>query len=1082
MQNYHKHDSFSNIFTSFKDSHILSECQAYIARAKELGQQVVSTVNHGSQGNYLRIWEAVEKANAALEEGQTPFKYIFGTEAYWVLDRHQQDNANAHIVLLARNEAGRREITVALSEANISGYYYVPRVDMELLTRLTPENVLVTTACVAGWGKVNKEDQSVLWHYGGESNADDVITANILRLLEHFSDSFYLEVQAHDTRWQKTVNEKCLALSYKYRVPLICGLDSHYIYPAQKEERRYLREESGVHMRDEDHEFSDGVYEDYPDEQTVVERFRKQGVLNESEIASAIANTDICLTFEDITFDRARKLPTIYPNLTQEERNALYEKRVWEGWEQYKKNVDPFEEETYEEGIRREIEVVTSTGTSDYFLLDSDMVALAKKKGGVLTPTGRGSGGSFFTNTLLGLSTLDRFDLPVHLYPERFVTADRLKTSLPDLDLNVADPEPFAAAQEELLGEGHVYPMLALGTLRVKSAFKLYARANGMEASLAGEITAQIDRYELALKHADESEQDTILLEDYVEKGYLPYIEASRSYLGIVVSKSQAPCGYLLYNGDIRSEIGVIRVNSKAKNKSVLCTIIDGYTAEAFGYVKNDILTVALVDINQAVMERAGLPSYSSKEILALAENDHATWDIFSKGYTCGINQCGGAATTKKLMQYKPRCLEDLSAFVAAIRPGFKSQLSKFLARERFTYGIPSFDNILQNDTSGSSWLLYQENIMTCLSFAGFTMEETYPIIKAISKKKQEVIAAAKERFLEGFSQYVMAQSGVHEAKAREQSETVWQVIEDSSSYSFNAAHAVAVSIDAIYGAYLKAHHPLEYYTVLLENYAKKGDKDKIAEIKDEMQRAFGIRIAPCRFRQDNRAFAFDKETNTITDTLRSVKNISARVADALYRARDRRFDSFTDVLYWLDEDPAFNARSIYPLIHMGYFEEFGSTPKLLKLFEEYRNGDFAPKKTLVEKSRAQRLDSLRALEHTISDSQTDPAAQLSFEAEYLGAPISIFPNQRRMYVVLSVNDKYSPRLHLYTAANGKTGVAKVKKALYLESPVKEGDIITVSDFTQRPAYRFVDGRREIEPGVKEIWINAYQKLEVPAA
>lgn len=650
------------------------------------------------------------------------------------------------------------------------------------------------------------------------------------------------------------------------------------------------------------------------------------------------------------------------------------------------------------------------------------------------------------------------------------------------MDLNVADPEPFAAAQEELLGEGHVYPMLALGTLRVKSAFKLYARANGMEASLAGEITSQIDRYELALKHADESEQDTILLEDYVEKRYLPYIEASRSYLGIVVSKSQAPCGYLLYNGDIRSEIGVIRVNSKAKNKSVLCTIIDGYTAEAFGYVKNDILTVALVDINQAVMERAGLPSYSSKEILALAENDHATWDIFSKGYTCGINQCGGAATTKKLMQYKPRCLEDLSAFVAAIRPGFKSQLSKFLARERFTYGIPSFDNILQNDTSGSSWLLYQENIMTCLSFAGFTMEETYPIIKAISKKKQEVIAAAKERFLEGFSQYVMAQSGVHEAKAREQSETVWQVIEDSSSYSFNAAHAVAVSIDAIYGAYLKAHHPLEYYTVLLENYAKKGDKDKIAEIKDEMQRAFGIRIAPCRFRQDNRAFAFDKETNTITDTLRSVKNISARVADALYRARDRRFDSFTDVLYWLDEDPAFNARSIYPLIHMGYFEEFGSTPKLLKLFEEYRNGDFAPKKTLVEKSRAQRLDSLRALEHTISDSQTDPAAQLSFEAEYLGAPISIFPNQRRMYVVLSVNDKYSPRLHLYTAANGKTGVAKVKKALYFESPVKEGDIITVTDFTQRPAYRFVDGRREIEPGVKEIWINAYQKLEVPAA
>lgn len=1061
---------------------MLSDCREYIARAQDIGQRVVSSVNHGSQGNYLRVWEAVEKANQSMEEGEQPLKFVFGTEAYWVLDRAHPDNSNAHIILLARNMEGVYEINDLLSEANISGYYYVPRADMELLTKLHPENVFVTTACVACWGKVDKETQSVRWHYGGENNSDTVITDAILRLSDHFHDSFYLEVQAHDTLWQKTINEKCLSLSYKYRIPIICGLDSHYITTEQKEERRYLREESGVHFKDEDHEFSEGVYEDYPDEQTVIERFRKQGILNESEIAAAISSTDKILSFEDIAFDRSRKLPTIYPELSQEERNALYERRVWVPWEKYKQTVDPFKEELYEDGIRKEIEVVTSTNTSDYFLLDSDMVALAKQKGGVLTNTGRGSGGSFFTNTLLGLSTLDRFELPVHLYPERFVTADRLKSSLPDLDLNVADPEPFVEAQEELLGKGHVYPMLALGTLRIKSAFKLYARANGVEATLANEITAQIDRYELALKHADEDERDSILLEDYVEKRYLTYIEASRSYLGIIVSKSQAPCGYLLYNGDIRREIGLIRVNSKAKGKSVLCTVIDGYTAEAFGYVKNDILTVNVVDINEKVMRRAGLPSYSSKEILALTENDAATWNIFSQGYTCGINQCGGEATTKKLMQYKPRCLEDLSAFVAAIRPGFKSQLAKFLARERFSYGIPSFDNILKNDTSGSSWLLYQENIMTCLSFAGFTMEETYPIIKAISKKKQEIIAAAKERFLQGFSAYIISQSGITETKAREQSEIVWQVVEDSSNYSFNASHAVAVSIDAIYGAYLKAHHPLEYYTVLLENYAEKGNKDKIAEIKDEMRHAFDIRVVPCRFGQDNRTFAFDKATNTITDTLRSVKNISAKVAEELYKARNMRFPTFIDALHWMDNNPAFNARSIYPLIHMGYFEAFGSTPKLLSLFDAYRNGEHACKKSLVKKSRLARLEALRKMEASMPDTAQDPAEQLAFETEYLGAPLSTFPNQRRMYAVLSVNDKYSPRLRLYTAANGKTGVAKIKKALFKSNPLKEGDIISVTTFTQKPAYRFTGGRREINPGVKEIWIDAYQKLEVPAA
>ena len=295
---------------------MLSDCREYISRAQSLGHRVISSVNHGTQGNYLRVWEAVEKANHLLPEGQPPLKFVFGTEAYWVLDRAQSDSANAHIVLLAKNTQGVYEINDLLSEANISGYYYVPRADVELLTKLHPENVFVTTACVACWGKVDKETQSVCWHYGGENNSDAAITDTVLRLADHFRDSFHLEVQAHDTLWQKIVNEKCLSLSYKYRIPIICGLDSHYILPEQKEERRYLREESGVHFKDEDHEFSEGVYEDYPDEQTVVQRFRQQGILNESEIAAAIANTDKTLLFEDIAFDRSRKLPTIYPELS----------------------------------------------------------------------------------------------------------------------------------------------------------------------------------------------------------------------------------------------------------------------------------------------------------------------------------------------------------------------------------------------------------------------------------------------------------------------------------------------------------------------------------------------------------------------------------------------------------------------------------------------------------------------------------------------------------------------------------------------------------------------------------------------
>ena len=173
-------------------------------------------------------------------------------------------------------------------------------------------------------------------------------------------------------------------------------------------------------------------------------------------------------------------------------------------------------------------------------------------------------------------------------------------------------------------------------------------------------------------------------------------------------------------------------------------------------------------------MNRAGLPQLTSKELIDLTKNDKATWDILAKGYTQGINQCQGEGTTNKLMMYKPRSLQDMAAFVAAIRPGFKSMAPKFLHREKFSYGIPSFDALLKNDSGGSSWMLYQEDIMKCMGLAGFNLDETYPVIKAISKKKVKVIEAAKPRFLTGFADYVVKNDGLSEEDAQRCSELVW--------------------------------------------------------------------------------------------------------------------------------------------------------------------------------------------------------------------------------------------------------------------------------------------------------------------
>lgn len=1064
MLNYHKHTSYSTCFAPFKDS--LASYKDYAERAVQLGHRVLTSVEHGFQGDWMKCYSVAEQYN---------LKYVFGVEAYFVADRKAQDDRNAHIILLAKNMEGIRSINRALAEANRTGFYRVPRVDMELLSRMSPADVFVTTACVAHWGRVDKETRRLVM------DPDAMRTFRFL--VEHFTpSSLRLEVQSHNTDWQKEVNSLCQRLSYEYHIPLIAGLDSHYIFPEGFQERKYLREESGVHMKDEDHEIDAAVYEDYPDDETCLERFRAQGVLTEDEVQSAMAATDEILDFDDIILSRERKLPTIYQKLSQEERNELYLSRVDEGWKNYRKDVPKERWDEYEEAIIYETDIVTSTGVADYFLIDYAFVKLAKEKyGGVITPTGRGSGGGFFTNTLLGFSTLDRLDLPVKLYPERFVTADRLKTSLPDLDLNVADPAPFIKAQEEVMGKGHAYPMISYGTLKTKSAFKLYARVSGIPAETANAISQQIERYEIAVKNAEDDDKDAIDIAEYVDAKYIPYIEKSEPYRGIVVSRSQAPCGFLLYDGDIEADVGIVRVNT-GKGGTVYCTVCDGYCLEAFGYVKNDLLTVNVVAVNARAMELAKLKPITSKQLISLISGDSATWDIFAKGYTCGINQCQGEATTQKLKQYKPRELRDLAAFVAGIRPGFKSQLPAFLRREKFSYYIPPFDGVLHNDSSGSSWMLYQENSMTALNMAGFSLERTYPIIKAISKKKKAVIDAAKDEFLPGFAEYTRKESpNISEEEALRQASIVWKVIEDSSSYSFNASHAVAVALDALYGAYLKAHYPLAYYTALLENYAAKGDTAKVADIKQEMRAAFGIRIAPCRFRQDNRAYLFDEKERTITDVLHAMKGVGKKVSQRLYEMRGDHWPTFTDMLVTMRGDSVFSATNIVPLIRSGYFEEYGSSERLLAVWNAFYEGPIHYDPKYVEATREKRLTALRELEAATPDTEPDPLSQIRFEAETYGAPFSTYktPRTKCCYAVLDVvARKGSPKLTLYSISTGNVATVKVRKGEFDGEPLAPGDIIRPAAWKEKPLSRMIDGKWTPIPGTKELWFYDYLKME----
>lgn len=194
------------------------------------------------------------------------------------------------------------------------------------------------------------------------------------------------------------------------------------------------------------------------------------------------------------------------------------------------------------------------------------------------------------------------------------------------------------------------------------------------------------------------------------------------------------------------------------------------------------------------------------------------------------------------------------------------------------------------------------------------------------------------------------------------------------------------------------------------------------------MKRAFGICIAPCRFRQDNRDYYLDHDANTISDALTSIKHIGKRVAQALYCMRNNQYSCFTDLLYDMTVNPAFDSRAIDILIRLDYFREFGTPGKLLSIYKEFQEGESRFSKTHVRPTQEKRLAALRDIERSIPEKELLLADQLRFEAEHMGTPLTICESERAVYVVLEVDDRYSPKLRLYSVSTGNVGVMKLKK------------------------------------------------------
>lgn len=616
-----------------------------------------------------------------------------------------------------------------------------------------------------------------------------------------------------------------------------------------------------------------------------------------------------------------------------------------------------------------------------------------------------------------------------------------------------------------MLGEEHVAPMIAFGTLKKKSAFKMYAKAKKLDFELANQISKQIDAYEEAVKNADEEDKDTIDIADYIDAQYIPYLDASKKYWGIINDKKKAPSAYLLYQGNIRREIGLIKCKSESTKKEYITCVIDGAIAENYKFLKNDILKVDVVLLIDKVFKQIGIPHFDVPTLLEKIKDDNDVWSIYRNGYTIGINQVEKTGSKHKCMKYKPTNISELSAFVAAIRPGFKSMYNTFEKREDFSWGIDTLDNMIRTKELPVSFLFFQEQVMSVLNYAGFPMDKCYGIIKAIAKKHPEKVKPLKSQFIDGFQKHVMEDEHIDKETALEYSNRVWQIINDNCSYSFNSAHAYCMAIDSLYQAWQKAHYPLQFYEVLLQHYTDKGNKDKVALLRKEMTEGFGIIDAPYKFRSDHRRFVADEANNTIYPNLSSIKGIGKNVAEDLYYIGEDEFGSFFELLEELVNETTLKKNQIEILIKINFFSEFGKVSDLLNQYNYFLKlygkrqlklanlDEYGITKKMLENVGAKFATkiakipkSMALLEEVVRSTPTpkdDIVANLRNEIEYIGYIQSVFNVSDNYYFVIKLGGYRGNVATLYQLSTGEQLVAKIKCK---NRDIKELTVIKVVD------------------------------------
>lgn len=892
----------------------LTKIPDLVERVKELGMESVAITDHGTMSGTVEFYKAAQAAGV---------KPILGMEAYVAartrFDRDpQKDKARYHLIILAMNETGYKNLMRLSSKANLEGMYYKPRIDRDLLEELN-EGLIILSGCASS-------------ELGESLRIDNYEEAK--RIAEWykgvFGDRYYLELQDHGhpespTAWdvQVKINQHLERLSKELDIPAVVTSDGHYLsHDDQDTHEILLCVGTGAYLSDEKRMSLKDFELHVTEPEDIISRWEKTN-------PDAVRNTKVIADRCHVELSLGGILIPTFPTPEGHDEKSYLHTLVFQGlaWryggvefeDAEKLTIEQAREKTPKDALTRadyELGVIDRMGFNGYFLIVQDFINWGKGRGIIFGP-GRGSAAGSIVAYSVRITELDplRYDL---LF-ERFLNPDRI--SMPDVDIDIQDTrrDEVIAYCTEKYGVERVANIVTFGKMAARAAVRDVARV-------------------LQVPYA-ESDRLAKLVPPPVQGRHIPLAKSVIEDADLKKEYDNNPTARRVFDYAIRLE-GTIRSHGvhaagvviapddivkfapvEMSQKGVVATQYPMGPVEELGLLKMDFLGLSNLSIINNALRIIKKVYKNDINLSEIPLDDTQTYELFQRGDTTGVFQLESAGMKRYLRELRPTVFEDIVAMVALYRPGPMQFIDDFIKRKHgereITYMHPKMKDALEN-TYGV--LVYQEQVMQISKdLAGFTGGEADTLRKAIGKKLVDVMAKMKERFIEGAME--------HSGAKRADMEVFWKQLEDFAAYCFNKSHAACYGLIAYWTAYLKAHYPEAFMAALMTS-----DQDDLDRLAIEMNECkhMGIKVLSPDVNESFVEFAVVPGKKEIRFGMAAIKGVGVSVVEEILRVREEgKFQTIEDFAKRVPTSKV-NKKAWESLIKTGAFDLLGDRSDLL--------------------------------------------------------------------------------------------------------------------------------------------------------